>query len=53
MEEMPSQNIPVQRLKVAILPLDVTSYELVTHSGKILTTESLTRRSWTDCLQKY
>jgi hypothetical protein len=38
MEEMPFQNIPVQRLKVAILPLDVTSYELVTHSGEIQTT---------------
>ena len=38
MEEMPSQNMPVQRLKGAILPLDVTSYELVTHLGEILTT---------------
>jgi len=38
MEEMPSQNIPVQRQKVAILPLDVTPCELVTHSGEILTT---------------
>jgi hypothetical protein len=38
MEEMPSQNIPLQKLKVAILSLDVTSYELVTHSGEIVTT---------------
>jgi len=38
MEEMPSLNMPVQRLKVAILPLDVPCSGLVTHSGEILTT---------------
>jgi hypothetical protein len=31
---MPSLNMPVQRLKVATLPLDVTCSGPVTHSGK-------------------
>jgi len=38
MEEMPSLNMPVQRLKVAILPLDLPCSGPVTHSGGILTT---------------
>jgi len=38
MEEMPSQNIPVQRLKVTILPLELICSELVTHSREFLTT---------------
>jgi hypothetical protein len=38
MEEMPSLNMPVQRLKITILPLDLTCSGLVTHSGEILTT---------------
>jgi len=38
MEEMPSLNVPVQRLKVAILPLDLPCSGPVTHSGEILTT---------------
>jgi len=39
MEEMPSLNMPVQRLKVAILPLDLTLlWAHNTHSGEILTT---------------
>jgi len=38
MEEMPFLNLPVQRLKVAILPLDLPCSEPVTHSGEILTT---------------
>jgi hypothetical protein len=38
MEEMPSQNIPVQRLKVTILPLELTCSGFVTHSGEFLTT---------------
>ena len=38
MEEMPSQNMSVQRLKLAILPLDLPFCGLVTHSGEILTT---------------
>ena len=38
MEEMPSLNMPVQRPKVAILPLDLPCSEPVTHSGEILTT---------------
>jgi len=29
---------PVQRLKVAILPLELTCSGLVTHSGEVLTT---------------
>jgi len=38
MEEMPSLNMPVQRLKVAILPLDLPCSGPVNHSGEILTT---------------
>jgi len=38
MQEMPSLNMPVQRLKVAILPLDLPCSGPVTHSGEILTT---------------
>jgi len=38
MEEVPSQNMPVQKLKVAILPLDLPCSGPVTHSGEILTT---------------
>jgi len=38
MEEMPSLNMPVQRLKIAILPLDLPCSGPVTHSGEILTT---------------
>jgi hypothetical protein len=37
MLEMSAQNMPVQRLKVAILPLDLTFSGLITHSGEILT----------------
>jgi len=35
---MPSLNMPVQRLKVAILPLDLFYSGPVTHSGEIVTT---------------
>jgi hypothetical protein len=35
MEEMPSQSTPVQRLKVAILPLDLPWSGPVTHSADI------------------
>jgi len=38
MEEMPSLNMPVQMLKVAILQLDLPCSGPVTHSGEILTT---------------
>jgi hypothetical protein len=38
MEEMPSLNLPVQRLKVAVLPLDLPYSGPVTLLGKILTT---------------
>jgi len=37
MVEIPSLNMPVQRLKVAILPLDLPCSENLTHSGDILT----------------
>jgi len=37
MEEIPSLNILVQRLKVAILPLNLPCSGPVTHSGEILT----------------
>jgi len=39
MEEMPSLNMPVQRLKVAILPLDLPCSGPVTHAGEISTTD--------------
>jgi len=35
---MSSLNMPVQRLKVAILPLDLPGSGSITHSGEILTT---------------
>ena len=35
---MPSPNMPVQRLKVAILPLDLPCYGPVINSGEIFTT---------------
>ena len=35
---MPSLNMPVQRLKVAILPLELPCSGPVTHPGEILTT---------------
>jgi hypothetical protein len=38
MEEMPSLSMPVQRFKVAILPLDLPCPGPVTNSGEILTT---------------
>jgi hypothetical protein len=38
MEEMPSLNMPVQKLNVGILPLDLPRSGPVTHSGEILTT---------------
>jgi len=38
MEEMPSHNVPVQRLKVAILPLDLPCSGPVTYSGEIFLT---------------
>jgi len=38
MEEMPSLNMPVQRLKVAILPLGLPCSGPVTNSGEILNT---------------
>jgi len=38
MEEMPSLHMPVQRLKVATLTLDLPSSGPVTHSGEILIT---------------
>jgi hypothetical protein len=38
MEKIPSLNMPVQRLKVATLPLDLPCSGAITHSGKILTT---------------
>jgi len=38
MEETPSLNMPVQRLKVAILPLDLPYSGPVTNSGEVLIT---------------
>jgi hypothetical protein len=44
MEEMPSLNMPVQRLKVAILPLDLPCSGPLTHSGEILTPWQVSRK---------
>jgi hypothetical protein len=38
MEEMPYLNMPVQGLKVAVLPMDLTYSGPPTYSGEILTT---------------
>jgi len=38
MEEMPFLNMLVQRLKVAVLPLDLPYSGPLSHSGEILTT---------------
>jgi hypothetical protein len=38
MGEMPSQNGPIQRLKAAVLLLDLTFSRIVTHSREILNT---------------
>jgi hypothetical protein len=38
MEEIPFQSTPVQRLKAAILPLDLACSGSVTHLGDILIT---------------
>jgi len=46
MEEMPSLNTPVQRLKVAILPLDLPCSGPITHSGEILPTGTSLRKKW-------
>jgi hypothetical protein len=50
MEEMPSKNTPVQRLKVATQPLDVPCSGLVTHSGDTsITDKSHTKEGhWRD-----
>jgi hypothetical protein len=55
MEKMPPQNMPVQRLKTAVLPFDLPCSGLITHSGDISMTgkshkkksrcASLTRKS--------
>jgi hypothetical protein len=37
---MPPQNMPVQRLMVAMLSLDLSCSGLVTHSGEILTNDT-------------
>jgi len=53
MEEMPSLYIPVQRLKVAILPLDLPCCGPVTHSGEILTTGKSRGKVISTLLLKY
>jgi hypothetical protein len=42
-EEIPSQNMPVRRLTLAILPLDLP-YSRLTLSGEILTTGKLHKK---------
>jgi hypothetical protein len=37
MEKVPFQNMLVQRIKIAVLPLDLPCSGIVTHSGEILT----------------
>jgi hypothetical protein len=44
MEEMASVNMPVQRLNVATLPLNLPCSGPGTHSGEILTTDKFHRK---------
>jgi len=44
MQEMPSLNMPVQRLKVAILPLDLPCSGPVTHCGEIFNHRQVWRK---------
>jgi hypothetical protein len=44
MEDIPSLNMPVQKLKVEILPLELPCSGPVTHSGEILTTSKSHRK---------
>jgi hypothetical protein len=44
LKEISSLNMPVQRLKVAILPLDLPCSGPVTHSGEILTADEAHRK---------
>jgi len=44
MEEIPSLNMPVQRLTVAILPLDLPCSGPVTHSGEIFNHWQVSRK---------
>jgi len=50
MEKIPPLNMPVQRLKVAILPLELTCSWPVTHAGEILTTGKSYGKKPTDLL---
>jgi hypothetical protein len=43
-EEMPSQNMPIQRLTAEFLPLDLPCSGLVTHSGGILPTDQFPKK---------
>jgi len=52
MEELPTQNMLVQRITVTILPLDFPYSGLVIHSGEILTISKFTRRSFLFLLMK-
>ena len=56
MEVIPTQNMPVQRLKVAILPMDLPCSGIVKHPGEILATgKSLKKKTekWPlDCKKK-
>jgi hypothetical protein len=55
MEVIPPKNMPVQRLKVAILPLDLPCSGIATHSGEILATgtslKKKTEKWLLDCKQ--
>jgi len=53
MEEIPSQNMLVQRLKVAIQPLDLPCSRLVPHSGEILTTGKSHKKNPDGLFPKY
>jgi hypothetical protein len=52
MEELPTQNMLVQRINVTVLPLDFPYPGFVIHSGKILANGKFTRRSFVFLLMK-
>jgi len=50
MEVIPTQNMPVQRLKVAILPLDLPCSGIVTHSREVRQVSQEKAEKWLlDC----
>ena len=49
---MPSQNVPVQRLKLAVLPLDLPCSGLLIHSGEIIVAGNCDKKKAEGLLRK-